>query len=93
LSKVKELRGPVSDPERLADEIELGLKTYARGAPDRLLPIFDFFEGELGLIERALRFYASALAGAVRGAWLDQPAGGLTEGPAVKPKKPTESAG
>jgi hypothetical protein len=62
MSKPKEMRGPVANPERLADEIELGLKRYARGAPDRILPIFDFFEGELELIERALRVYAEAQA-------------------------------
>jgi hypothetical protein len=62
MSRPKEMRGPVTNPERLADEIELGLKSYARDNPDRLLPIFDFFEGELVLIERALRVYAKAKA-------------------------------
>jgi hypothetical protein len=47
------------DPEKLAKEIAAGLKKNRRGAPDRFLPIFDFYEGELELIVEALRGMAS----------------------------------
>jgi hypothetical protein len=65
------------DPEKLAAEIAAGLKKYRRGAPDRLLPIFDFYEGELELIVEALRGMQSHQRLINR---------------LVKPKKPAQSA-
>lgn len=46
------------DPEQLADEIASALRSYGRGAPRRMLSVIEFFEGELQLIEEALRIYA-----------------------------------
>jgi hypothetical protein len=54
----KTFRPPRNDPAKLADEISEALSAYGRGADDRLLPIIDFFEGELRLIRDALRAYA-----------------------------------
>jgi hypothetical protein len=47
------------DPIELAEEIEEALRRYARGAPDRLLAVITFFEGELWLLAKALRLYAA----------------------------------
>jgi hypothetical protein len=59
MSTAKDMREHVSDPAQLAREIRRALDAYGRGDDNRLLPVIDFFEGELKLIEYALR----ALAG------------------------------
>ena len=42
-------------PLALAEEIESALARYALGAPRRLFPHLQFFEGELAMIAAALR--------------------------------------
>jgi len=58
MSRAKDIRGSVGDPAKLAQEIRRVLDTYGRGHNDRLLPVIDFYEGELKLIEYALRTMA-----------------------------------